>query len=94
LLISSDLSQYNKSSVTDKNFLNKHTNKIIFSPYIKNNDSLNKLLLTLGPSVLITKKINYDYIRPKNLEIYEISKQGMIKIASKNDSFKIISNIR
>lgn len=94
LLISSDLSQYNKSSVTDKNVLNKHTNKIIFSPYIKNNDSLNKLLLTLGPSVLITKKINYDYIRPKNLEIYEISKQGMIKIVSKNNSFKILANNR
>ncbi len=94
LLISSDLSQYNKSSVTDNNILNKHTNKIIFSPYIKNNDSLNKLLLTLGPSVLITKKINYDYIRPKNLEIYEISKQGMIKIVSKNNSFEILTNNR
>ena len=94
LLISSDLSQYNKSSVTDKNVLNKHTNKIIFSPYIKNNDSLNKLLLTLGPAVLITKKTNYDYIRPMNLEIYEISKQGMIKIVSKNNSFKILANNR
>ena len=94
LLISSDLSQYNKSSVTDKNVLNKHTNKIIFSPYIKNNDSLNKLLLTLGPAVLITKKTNYDYIRPMNLEIYEISKQGMIKIVSKNTSFEILTNNR
>ena len=94
LLISSDISQYIKSSVTNNNVLNKHTNKIIFSPYIKNNDSLNKLLLTLGPSVLITKKINYDYIRPKNLEIYEISKQGMIKIVSKNNSFEILTNNR
>jgi competence protein ComEC len=86
LLISNDFSNYSNNNVRDKN--------ILFSPYIKNRDTLIKHLNTFGPSVLITKEIYYKYNRPNNLDIYEISRQGMIKIVSKNDSVKIITNNR
>ncbi len=84
----------NNNLLVNHNRTDTDKKQIIYSPYIKNNDSLDRLLLTFEPDVLITKKIEYNYKSPENFEVYEISRQGMIKVVSKEGSIKITANNR
>ncbi len=93
IVIGDNFSTYNNISAGDKNISDSHKKKIIYSPYLKNSESLDNLVQFYNPHVLITKDIGFNYSKPQKTEIYEITNQGMIKVVSNNKSLKLAPTI-